>query len=136
MHKPEKALISIKSDFMRDYRKYEIWKLAHELALFVHREIAPEMPRSERFELCSQLKRAASSVPLNIAEGCGRYSDKDFAHFLDIALGSLHETEYCIELCTELGHIKKETASKAAFIINNIKPRLINLLKTLRQIQP
>jgi four helix bundle protein len=121
---------------VRDYRKYEVWKIAHELALFVHRDIAPEMPKSERFELCAQLKRAASPVPLNIAEGCGRYTDKDFAHFLDMALGSLHETEYCIELCTELGHIRKELSEKAKTIINNIKPRLISLLKTLRKTAP
>ena len=64
------------------------------------------------------------------------YTDKDFAHFLDMALGSLHETEYCIELCTELSHIRNELSEKAKTIINNIKPRLISLLKTLRKTAP
>src|SRR5437762_7677898 len=52
-------------------------------------------------------KRAAYSIPMNIAEGCGRNTDKDFVHFLDTALGSVHELEYCGLLIFELGFIKK-----------------------------
>lgn len=80
---------------MRDYKKYDVWVKSHELVLFIYKEVIPNFPKSEQFELTSQIKRAAYSIPLNIAEGCGRNSDKDFAHFLDIALGSVHELEYC-----------------------------------------
>lgn len=88
---------------MRDYRKYDVWVQAHELVLFVYKEIIPGFSKSEQFELSSQLRRAAYSIPMNIAEGSGRNSDKDFAHFLDVSLGSVHELEYCGVLGFDLG---------------------------------
>ena len=76
----------------------------HELVLFVYKEIIPDFPNSKKFESLSQIKRAAYSIPLNIVEGCGRASDKDFAHFLDVALGS-HGLGYCALLILHLGFI-------------------------------
>jgi len=67
---------------LRDYKKYDVWGKAHELVLFIYKEVVSGFPKSEQFELANQIKRAAYSIPLNIAEGCGRSSDKDFAHFL------------------------------------------------------
>ena len=78
---------------MRDYRKYEVWQNAHASTLFVYKKVLPQLPTSELYDLSAQLKRADYSIPLNIAEGCGRNSHKDFVHFLDMALGSIHETE-------------------------------------------
>ena len=89
---------------MRDYKKYDVWIKAHELVLFVYKEVIPGFPKSEQFELVSQIKRAVYSIPMNIAEGCGRNSDKDFVHFLDIALGSAHELEFCGLLGADLAH--------------------------------
>ena len=66
---------------MRDYKKLEVWKKSHEMYMYLRKNIAPKLPKEERYELTSQLMRAALSVPLNIVEGCGRYTDKDFAHF-------------------------------------------------------
>jgi four helix bundle protein len=77
---------------MRDYRKLDVWAKAHELYLYVKTQLTPKLPREERFELTSQLLRASLSVPLNIVEGCGRFTDKDFAHFQDTSLGSINET--------------------------------------------
>ncbi|MEO6813118.1 MAG: four helix bundle protein, partial [Ginsengibacter sp.] len=68
---------------MRVYKKYDVWIKAHELTLFVYKNVIPQLPKSEQFELCSQIKRATYSIPLNIVEGCGRNTEKDFAHFLD-----------------------------------------------------
>ena len=86
---------------MRDYKKIKAWELAHQLALSVYKSTA-HFPASEQFGITSQLRRSASSVPANIAEGSGRTTDKDFLRFLDIALGSLKETEYFLLLSNEL----------------------------------
>ncbi len=94
---------------MRDYRKYEVWVKSHELTLYVYKEMATLLPRSEQFALTSQLKRASYSIPLNIVEGCGRNSNKDFVHFLDMALGSVHELEYCTRLIYDLNYLDNES---------------------------
>lgn len=66
---------------MRDYRKYDVWQKVHELTLAVYKEILPKFPKSEQFELASQLKRGTYSIAMNIAGGCGRNSDKRFSSF-------------------------------------------------------
>ncbi|MBD0369069.1 MAG: four helix bundle protein, partial [Flavisolibacter sp.] len=68
-----------------------------------------------------------------IVEGCGRNTDKDFVHFLDIALGSAHELEYCILLAKELSYVPEEIFSNAFEKVNEIKAKLINLIKSIRQ---
>ena len=117
---------------MRNYKKYNVWVKAHELVLFVYKEIVPGLPAKEKFELTSQTKRAAYSIPMNIAEGCGRNTDKDFVHFLDTALGSVHELEYCGLLIFELGFIKKTLYETLDEKINEVKAKLINLIKSIR----
>lgn len=118
---------------MRDYKKYDVWVKSHELVLFIYKEVIPNFPKSEQFELTSQIKRAAYSIPLNIAEGCGRNSDKDFAHFLDIALGSVHELEYCGLLVLDLGFINKGVFAPFNKRVNEVKAKLINLIKAIRK---
>lgn len=78
---------------MRDYRKYDVWNKLHLFTLFVYKEIIPSLPKSEQYELTSQIKRAAYSIGLNIAEGCGRSSDKDFTRFWDMAFGSVKRSK-------------------------------------------
>jgi len=70
---------------MRDYQKLDVWKKSHLMVLYVYRFILPDFPPHEKYDLQSQVKRAAYSVPLNIVEGAGRRTEKDFAHFLDNA---------------------------------------------------
>ena len=118
---------------MRDYKKYDVWQKAHEFTLYIYKEIIPHFPKSEQYELASQLKHSTYSIPLNIAEGCGRNSDKDFAHFLDIALGSTHEAEYCSLLSSELGCIVKDKYEGLVLKINELKAKLINLIKSIRK---
>ena len=116
---------------MRDYKKIKAWELAHQLALNVYRSTA-HFPASEQFGITSQLRRSASSVPANIAEGSGRTTDKDFLRFLDIALGSLKETEYFLLLSNELNYLKKaEWESLNEQAIDALKC-LIGFIKAVR----
>ena len=117
---------------MRDYKKLEVWKKAHEQYMFVRRNISIKLPIEERFELTSQLLRDSLSVPLNIVEGCGRYTDKDFAHFLDNALGSTNETDYCCFAAFEFKYISEEEYNAVNKIINELRAKLIAFLKFLR----
>jgi four helix bundle protein len=108
---------------MRNYKNYEVWSESHKLLIFVYKHIAPNLPSEEKYGLTSQMKRAAYSIPFNIVEGCGRNSDKDFTHFLDMSLGSAHEIEYCILLVRDLGHLNEEQYISTNRKIRNAKPK-------------
>ncbi|MDQ3846027.1 MAG: four helix bundle protein [Bacteroidota bacterium] len=118
---------------MRDYKKYDVWHKAHEVRLFIYRNVIIHFSKSEQFDLSSQTKRSAYSILLSIVEGCGRNTDKDFVHFLDIALDSAHELEYCILLAKDLSYVPEEISNKAFESVNEIKAKLINLIKLIRQ---
>ena len=118
---------------MRDYRKYEVWQKSHLLTLMVYKNVVPSLPLTEQFALVSQLKRASYSIALNIVEGCGRNTDKDFVHFLDIAFGSVQEVEYCFLLLRDLEYISQDIYEKSYELINEIKAKLINLIKSIRK---
>jgi four helix bundle protein len=118
---------------MRDYRKLEVWEQSHELFLLIRKTVSVKFPPAERFELGSQLSRAALSVPLNIAEGCGRSTDKDFARFLDNALGSLNEVDYCCYCAAALGYVSTDSYNEVVKMIVSVRSRLINFLRFLRK---
>lgn len=90
---------------MRDFHNLVIWQRSHELTLKIY-QVTTYFPHDELFGLTSQIRRAASSIPTNIAEGCGRASNKDFAHFLQISIGSASEVEYELLLSHDLNYIK------------------------------
>jgi four helix bundle protein len=118
---------------MRDFRKLEVWKKSHELNLFVYKNVLPKFPKSEQYDMQSQTKRASYSIPLNIVEGAGRFTEKDFAHFLDMALGSAHELEYCCLMSKDLSYIDEELFQATNRLINEVKAMLIGLIKILRK---
>src|ERR1700760_957283 len=117
---------------MRDYKKLEVWKKAHLLTKQVYQSILPLMPNEERFALTSQLRRSAYSIPLNIVEGCGKNTNKDFAHYLDNALGSAHEVEYTCYLICDLDYISHDIYNLINTEINEVKAMLIAFIKYLR----
>jgi len=78
---------------MQDFKKLEVWRKAHELTLDVYRA-TESFPRTEVYGLTTQLRRSCSSIPANIAEGCGRGTNGDLGRFLRIAAGSASELEY------------------------------------------
>ena len=92
---------------MRDFHKLIIWQRSHQLALKIY-SISKLFPKDELFGLTSQIRRAVSSIPTNIAEGCGRASNKGFAHFLQIAIGSAAEVEYELLLAHDLNYINDD----------------------------
>ena len=87
------------------YKKLIVWQKAMELVRSVYR-LSKGFPTDERYALTDQLRRAAISIPSNIAEGCGRTSRKDYAHFLSIARGSLYETMTQLQIAQDLGYIE------------------------------
>ena len=89
---------------MRDFHNLGIWKRSHQLTLDVY-QATKLFPNEEMFGLTSQLRRAVSSIPTNIAEGCGRGSNKELARFLQIAIGSASEVEYELLLANSLNYI-------------------------------
>jgi four helix bundle protein len=90
------------------FEQLEIWKLAIEFADHVYKATAG-FPRSEVFGLRSDVRRAANSVPMNIGEGSGRGSRRDFSRFLDIAMGSMHEVVTGMAITLRRGYISPET---------------------------
>jgi four helix bundle protein len=116
---------------MQDYKELKVWQKSHEFVLSIYRSLSG-FPKEETYNLVSQLKRASTSIPSNIAEGTGRFTPKDFAHFLQNALGSAHEVEYQLLLSKDLGFITIEMYSSLVQDINEIKAMLIMLIKRVR----
>jgi four helix bundle protein len=115
---------------MRDYKKFLVWEKAHQLTLDVYTNTT-SFPKDELFGLVSQMKRSSSSIPTNIAEGCGRNSDKDFCRFLYFAFGSANELEYQIILGIDLKFIEIERGQKLLFQVEEIKKMLNGLITKL-----
>lgn len=92
---------------MRDYKKYKLWALGQEVTLESYKATR-SFPKDEIYGLVSQMRRASSSVPANIAEGCGRESEGEFKRFLIIAKGSANELEYFTILAKDLGYLLEE----------------------------
>lgn len=89
---------------MQHFSKLNVWRRSHNLVLGIYRATSG-FPGAERFGLVSQIRRAAASVPTNIAEGSKRLGSQDYARFLNIAEGSLSETEYLLMLSRDLGYL-------------------------------
>ena len=89
---------------VNNFRELEVWRESMDLVVFVY-GMLDKLPNNERFALCDQLRRAVISIPSNIAEGFGRDSHKDFAHFLSIARGSLYEVDTQLEIAERMGYL-------------------------------
>ena len=116
---------------MRDFHKLIIWKRSHQLALDVYK-VTKLFPKDELFGLTSQIRRAISSIPTNIAEGCGRETNKDFAHFLQISIGSASETEYLLFLARDLKYINSEVYDLIVNEIVSVRKMIIKYKSELK----
>jgi len=97
---------------MQRFTELQVWQRGHSLVLSVYR-MTTGFPQNERYGLTSQLRRAALSVPTNIAEGSKRLTSQEYARFLNIAEASLAETEYLVMVSRDLGYVTATIATKA-----------------------
>jgi four helix bundle protein len=116
---------------MRNFRKLSVWEKSHALTLVTYKSTS-SYPKEELYGLTSQMRRSASSIPSNIAEGCGRNTQPQFARFLNIAFGSASELEYQIILSADLGFISNETSNKLIKKVTEIKRMLFSLMQKVK----
>ena len=113
---------------MRDYRKIKAWQHSDKLVIEIYR-VTQNFPQEEKFGLTSQLRRAAYSVPANIAEGANRESQKDYLRFLYISRASLSETDYFLHLAKELGYLNLEEHTRLNKMLLEARKTLYGLIK-------
>ena len=116
---------------MQNYKELKVWQKAHHFTLQVYQH-SSGFPKEEVYGLTSQLRRAAYSIPANIAEGCGKNSKTDFANFLNIALGSANESEYFLILSRDLRYLKPDMFDVLFNYVNEVKDMLISLINKVR----
>jgi four helix bundle protein len=116
---------------MRDFRPLKVWQKAHSLTLDVYSSTSL-FPKSELYGLTSQLRRASASIPTNIAEGCGRDTEKSLKQFMQIAMGSASELDYLLVLSKDLGFLEKNSYEQLQFDVIEIKKMLSSFIVSLR----
>ena len=114
----------------RSYQDLEVWKLAINLVKEVY-QITTKFPSSENFGLTNQIRRAAVSIPSNIAEGQGRNSSKEFRQFLGIAMGSMAELETQLIIATEIDYMTSFELERFQSSIDTIRKMTKSLAKNL-----
>jgi four helix bundle protein len=116
---------------MRDFKKIQAWERAHRLTLRLY-EITSAFPQEERYGLTSQIRRAAASIPANIAEGCGRNTQLELARFVHIASGSASELDYHLLLARDLGYIEINIYAQLDLALGEIKRMLYSFEKSVQ----
>ena len=113
---------------MNDFRKLQVWHKAHTLTLAVYRATSA-FPSGERFGLVAQIRRAAVSIPANIAESCGRRTNRDEAHLLQVAFGSTCELEAELLVARDLGYLSAEDRGLLDVDVPEVKRMLSGLAR-------
>jgi four helix bundle protein len=117
---------------MRDFKQLKVWQKAHQLVLAVYRS-TKQFPPEERFGLTAHLRKTATSVPSNVAEGCGREGEREFARFLSIAAGSASEAEYQLLLARDLGYLQHDDHRQLDTQVNEVKRMLNSFIQRLAE---
>jgi four helix bundle protein len=113
---------------MRDFKELKVWQKAHRFVLDVY--IHPRtFPSEERYALTAHLRRSATSIPSNIAEGCGREGERELARFLSIAAGSATETEYQLLLARDIGYLLDDAHRQLDQQVNEVKRMLSSFIR-------
>ena len=116
---------------MKDFRKLKVWEKSHNLTLAVY-QATTKFPNRELYGLTSQIRRSASSIPSNIAEGSGRDTDADLRRFLQIAMGSASELQYHLLLAHDLKLLNEETYLKLDEDVTEVKRMLASFIQRLK----
>lgn len=116
---------------MHNYKELKVWQKGRELVKFIY-ELTKILPKEEIYSLTSQIRRAVISIPSNIAEGAGHFSDKEFSRFLEIAYASSCELDNQIILAFDLEYIDQKSLNDSAVFIEEIQKMLLGLIKTLK----
>ena len=114
----------------RDYKQLIVWQKSMDLTMEVY-SLVKFLPKEETYVLSDQMRRAAVSVPSNIAEGRGRNSDKDFLRFLSLARGSLWELATQVEICERLHYIDSDRSKRTTELITEISKMIKSLSETI-----
>jgi four helix bundle protein len=115
---------------MRDFRKLAVWEKSHRLAQEAYR-LTASFPREELLGPTSQIRRAGSSIPTNIAEGCGRDTVPDFGRFLRMAMGSASELDYLVLLSRDLKLLSDSDYEAGTALVVEVKSMLASLIRKL-----
>ncbi|MCB0162996.1 MAG: four helix bundle protein [Anaerolineae bacterium] len=115
---------------MHKYRELQVWQRAMAFTVALYKE-SQQWPSDERFGLISQTRRATTSIPLNIAEGAGNSSNKEFSRFLQIALRSTYEVMTAIDIARGLNYLPDNRANPLIEEADKITAMLVGLMKSL-----
>jgi len=116
---------------MKNFKQLKVWQKAHHVTLNIYKATR-KFPKEELYGLTSQIRRAASSIAANIAEGCGRTGDAELARFLQIFMGSASEVEYHLLLAHDLELLDAQFFNSLSNDVTEIKRMLSSLIKKLR----
>ena len=115
---------------MRNYRELQVWTKAHSLTLELYR-LSRLFPKEELYGIVAQLRRAASSIGANLAEGCGRQTQPEFARFVRVAMGSASELDYHLVLARDLGLLNHDSYTQMSKQLTDVRKMLASLLKAI-----
>jgi len=117
---------------MANFRELRVWERAHDLTLRIY-EATGSFPKQEMYGLTSQIRRSCTSIPTNVAEGCGRGGDPELARFLHIAMGSASELEYQLLLARDLNLLAVPDYDNLAHDLNEVQRMLASFIQKLSQ---
>jgi len=111
---------------MRDFKSLSVWQKSHQLTLNVYK-LTSHYPKEELYGLVSQMRRSSSSIPTNIAEGCGRTTQAQMAQFINIALGSASELRYQLILAQDLNYLSDQNFKEQSILVDEVMKMLTSL---------
>jgi four helix bundle protein len=117
---------------MQDFKKLKVWEKSHQFTLEIYK-ITKDFPKEELYGLVSQIRRASSSIALNIAEATGRMSNAENQRFFVIATGSVQECSYCLILVKDLGYISENQYLELNDMLEHIKAMLLKMITILKE---